>query len=95
MEQLTTLNVLDFIRDLPLSDQQMQFLLMSIAKIMSTVAQDTGKMTTAACMGLSTDDPRFCIFYDKEIAPLLEVDPQKIYTDLQTLINSKKENSNE
>lgn len=88
------LDIPQFIKDLPLSNQQMHFLLMSIAKIMATVAQDTGKMTTAACMGLSTDDPKFCVFYDKEIAPLLEIDPQKIYNDLQNLIlNSNKENN--
>lgn len=93
-EKITTLKIPEFIRDLPLSDEQKHFLLMSIAKIMSTVAQDTGKMTTAACMGLSTDDPNFCVFYERDIAPLLEVDPQKIYEDLKVLI-LEKETTNE
>lgn len=92
-EKTTTLNVPKFIRELPLSNEQMHFLLMSIAKIMSTVAQDTAKEITAACMGLSTNDPKFNAFYGQDIAQLVNVDPQKIYEDLKILI--LEENANE
>lgn len=92
-EEQTTISIPKFIRELPLSDHDMHYLLMCIAKIMVTVSHDAGKMTTAACMGFSTEDPRFTVFFQKEISPLLELDPQKVYEDLQTLI--LKENTNE
>lgn len=47
-------------------------LVAAIACLMSNIALDVAKHTTAACMGMKEDDPSFITFYNKDIQPILD-----------------------
>lgn len=84
--QYEYINVSQFIRDLPLSVENKKMLLLCIASIQKETGETIARSTVAACMGLSEDDPKFNAFYNNDIAPIINLDVQKMYEQLVSLI---------
>ena len=91
------ISVSKFLRDLPISSEDKNTLLLCIAAIQKETGEEAAKLTTAACMGMSPDDPLFNVFYNRDIAPIINLDVQKLYNQLRPLLyeedeqNSKEE----
>lgn len=87
-----TIDIPQFLHDLPLEMEDKKKLLLSIATIISTVSEDTAKMTVAACMGLSTDDPKFNTFFNNDIRQVINLDIQSLYNSLAGSVFKDEEN---
>lgn len=85
------INVASFIKGLPLSLEDRKTLLLCIAAIQKETGESTARLTTAACMGLSEDDPMFNAFYNKDVAPIVSLDIQKLYNQLSSLLSDEEE----
>lgn len=85
------INVTDFLKSLPLSMEDKKTLLLCIAAIQKETSESTARLTTAACMGLLEDDPVFNAFFNKDIAPVINLDIQKLYNQLASLLEYKEE----
>lgn len=75
-------NVIQFLKELQIDESDKYKLIACFAVAMASVAQEVSRDTTAACMGLSTDDPKFNAFYNNDIAPIVKIDDQSVYADL-------------
>lgn len=82
IKKVETFSAMDFLKDLDISTDDKKKLLLSIAAIMVNVGEDSTKMATAACMGLSIEDEKFAAFYNNEIKPIVKLDIQTIYDQL-------------
>ena len=84
-------NAMEFLKNLqiPLADKKK--LLLGISAIMVNVGEDSTKMATAACMGLSIEDEKFAAFYNNEIKPIVKLDIQTIYDQLSTAVLTEVE----
>lgn len=89
------INVTSFIKSLPLSVEDKKILLLCIATIQKVTGEVVAKLTTAACMGLSEDDPKFNAFFNNDISPIINLDIQELYNQLSELIDIEKENKDE
>lgn len=76
------LNVVQFLQNLSISIEDKKKLLLGIAAIMVNTAEEATLTATAASMGMSTEDPRFVVFYYENIKPIVSLDIQSIYNDL-------------
>ena len=76
----------EFLRNLKISDEDKDILLMCLAVTISQTAFQTARSTTAACMGLSEADEEFNAFFNNNIAQIVNVDENSVYRDLKKLI---------
>lgn len=82
IKKVETFDVMDFLKNLRIPLEDKKKLLLGISAIMVNVGDDSTKMATAACMGLSTNDEKFAAFYNKDIKPVVKLDIQTIYDNL-------------
>lgn len=80
------IDVIDFLKNIPLNDEDKTILVMSISTIMHQVMVDTVKTVTAACMGLSQDSPEFNTFFSNGIEQVVSASSDNIYNDLSSEI---------
>ena len=83
--------VMEFLKNLQIPIEDKKKLLLGIAAVMVDTSENTARLTTAACMGLSPDDEKFNAFYNSDIKPTLQVDIQSIYNQLSDKIISKED----
>lgn len=84
-------NAMEFLKNLQIPLEDKKKLLLGISAIMVNVGEDSTKMATAACMGLSTEDEKFAAFYNNEIKPIVKLDIQTIYDQLSTAVITEVE----
>jgi len=84
-------NTMEFLKKLKIPTEEKKKLLLGIAAIMVNVGEDTTKMATAACMGLSTNDEKFMAFYNNDIRPIVKLDIQTIYDQLSAMVLTEEE----
>lgn len=95
IKKVETFNAMDFLKKLDIPIEDKKKLLLGIAAIMVNVGEDTTKMATAACMGLSTEDEKFAAFYNNDIEPIVNLDIQTIYDQLSTMVLTEEEENRE
>lgn len=83
--------VMEFLKNLQIPIEDKKKLLLGIAAVMVDTSENTARLATAACMGLSPDDEKFNAFYNSDIKPILQVDIQSIYNQLSDKIISKED----
>lgn len=76
------LNYVQFLQNLSIPMEDKKKLLLGIAAIMVNTAEEATLTATAACMGMSIEDPRYVVFYNENIKPIVSLDIQTIYDDL-------------
>ena len=76
------LNAMEFLKNLPIPIEDKKKLVLAISAIMVNTGEDSTRMATAACMGLSVEDEKFNAFYNSEIKPIVQLDIQTIYNQL-------------
>ena len=74
--------VMEFLKNLPIPSKDKKKLVLAIAAIMVNTGEDSTRMATAACMGLSVEDEKFNAFYNSDIRPIVQLDIQTIYNQL-------------
>lgn len=84
-------NAMEFLKNLQIPLEDKKKLLLGISAIMVNVGEDSTKMATAACMGLSIEDEKFAAFYNNEIKPIVKLDIQTIYDQLSTVVLTEVE----
>lgn len=84
-------NAMEFLKNLQIPLEDKKKLLLGISAIMVNVGEDSTKMATAACMGLSIEDEKFAAFYNNEIKPIVKLDIQTIYDQLSTAVLTEVE----
>ena len=84
-------NAMEFLKNLQIPLEDKKKLLLGISAIMVNVGEDSTKMATAACMGLSIEDEMFAAFYNNEIKPIVKLDIQTIYDQLSTAVLTELE----
>lgn len=84
-------NTMEFLKNLQIPIEDKKKLLLGISAIMVNVGEDSTKMATAACMGLSTEDEKFMAFYNSDIRPAVKLDIQAIYDQLSTMVLTEEE----
>ena len=84
-------NAMEFLKNLQIPLEDKKKLLLGISAIMVNVGEDSTKMATAACMGLSIEDEKFAAFYNNEIKPIVKLDIQTIYDQLSTAVLTELE----
>lgn len=88
-------NAMEFLKNLQIPIEDKKKLLLGISAIMVNVGEDSTKMATAACMGLSTEDEKFMAFYNSDIRPAVKLDIQTIYDQLSTMVLTEEEEGRE
>ena len=84
-------NAMEFLKNLQIPLEDKKKLLLGISAIMVNVGEDSTKIATAACMGLSIEDEKFAAFYNNEIKPIVKLDIQTIYDQLSTAVLTEVE----
>ena len=84
-------NAMEFLKNLQIPIEDKKKLLLGISAIMVNVGEDSTKMATAACMGLSTEDEKFMAFYNSDIRPAVKLDIQTIYDQLSAMVLTEEE----
>ena len=82
-------NAMEFLKHLPIPLEDKKKLVLAISAIMVNTGEDSTRMATAACMGLSTEDEKFNAFYNSEIKPIVQLDIQTIYNQLADKVISE------
>ena len=76
------IEVIDFIRDLNISDEDRETLVACFATTISMVAFETARSVTAACMGEDPNSEQFNAFFNNNIAQIISVEENQVFSEL-------------
>lgn len=97
VQKIENINVVEFIKNLPLDRETKEKLLLCIAAIHRDTFINTFKVATATAMGLDEKDPKFVAFYMNNIEPNISntYSMDKVFEDMKHSIFGDEDSKEE